>query len=115
MTDAIRLCRDCRHIWIDPALSSAAIERLAAFAMLAECRHPTAREEERIDPVSGYIKVRWKLCTWHREERIRGYARTANNCGPEARYFEPKEPPEPLEVAGDDPGPRSGGAMAEPE
>jgi hypothetical protein len=109
----VLLCRDCRFVWIDPALSTVVVERLNMFALLAECHHPTAREETPINLVSGAITVRWKPCSWHREKRYEDFARTADNCGPEARWFEPKEPPEPVGFVDDDgPGPRSDGALA---
>ena len=104
----MKLCKDCRFISWPSGLSEAA-ERMGLIGAIAECHHPSARLTSPMDPVTGDIKQTWAGC---RNHRLAGYRHADQSCGPHGRWFEPKQPPEPVGFADDDPPPPSGGAMA---
>lgn len=96
-----RFCKDCRHF--DPG---DAPER-------PMCAHPTSVFVRGIDPVTGVDRPPQRLtcyqARWLRADASDGY------CGREGVHWQPRRPPEPVGFVDDDPPPRSGGAMAEPE
>jgi hypothetical protein len=107
----MKFCKDCRHVAVPDTLrelKTITIDRPEWFGMVAECHHPTAFQHEPPDPVTGITTSRWAVARWHRQS---GYGDDNKNCGPHAQWFEPKEPPEPVGFADDDPSPRTGGAM----
>ena len=103
----MKLCKDCRFLFYPDGLSGAAT-RMGLLASVAECHHPSARQKAPIDLVTGVVKESWAGC---RNHRLGGLHDTDRNCGPHGRWFEPKEPPEPVGFADDDPPPPAGGAM----
>jgi hypothetical protein len=109
----IKLCKDCRFLSLgELAAFAGVVERMDSFSALAECHHPSARRESKIDLVTGKVTQWWERCAWH---RLAGYRDEDQNCGPHGLWFQPKEPPEPVGFADDGPPPRLGGATAEPE
>jgi len=111
----MKLCKDCKWMSFGEfAQFAGSSERMDEMLwMIAECHHLSAREESPPNPVSGVVTKRWTTCSIHRTARYRD---ESNNCGPHGLYWEPKHPPhEPVGFADDDPPPRAGGAMAEPE
>ncbi len=78
MTDAIRLCRDCR--WMGRPGNVAIVLRIQ------QCQHPSSRVAERLDLVSGLTIEGYQMyCGTARGSRSREL------CGPEGRYWETKE------------------------
>jgi hypothetical protein len=108
---SIVLCKDCRFLSYPEGLADAAT-RMGMLSYIAECHHPSARQTSPVDLVTGITKTSWAGCLSH---RLAGYRDTDQNCGPHGRWFEPKEPPEPVGFADDDPSPRTGGAMEKVE
>ena len=105
------LCKDCRFLSYPDSLSDAAA-RMGMLSYIAECHHPSAHTTFPMDMVTGAVKTGWTGCLSH---RLAGYGDTNQNCGLHGRWFEPKEPPEPVGFADDDPSPRTGGAMEKVE
>jgi hypothetical protein len=61
-----------------------------------------------LDPVAGRKRAYWPGTFCSMERALGG-------CGPDGKNWQPKQPPEPVGFVDDDPPPRTGGAMAEPE
>jgi len=111
----MKLCKDCRYMslgefasWVDGADP----RRMEQLWSIAECHHEYARRVGPRSPVTGERRAYWQHCALYREPSWRDDDIT---CGPHGRYWEPKQPPEPVGFVEDDPKPGSDGATTEPK
>lgn len=83
MSDTPRLCKDCRRVASISAVPRTDADWLDLYTRVAVCRHPTAQGKSSVDLVGGAVTVHWTSCRRHREP--------GSVCGPEGRWFEPKQ------------------------
>jgi hypothetical protein len=90
----MKLCKDCKYAEIT----------VAGASVDCRCHHPQAAVPPQPDYISGNPgKALPGNAVWIRDDPDR--------CGPDGKWWEPKQPPEPVGFVDDDPPPRAGGAM----